>query len=75
MAEKFSHPFGADMRFLLTNINASKETAVVSISFRACDYFQTTCTPAVFPIPSDLPCATLKEGSMLRFILPSNYGT
>jgi hypothetical protein len=70
-----SHPFGADMRFLLTNINASKGTAVVSVSFRACDYFQTTCTPAVFPIPSGLPYATIKEGSMLRFILPSNYGT
>jgi hypothetical protein len=70
-----SHPFGADMRFLLTNINASKGTAVVSVSFRACDYFQTTCTPAVFPIPSGLPYATLKEGSTLRFILPINYGT
>jgi hypothetical protein len=70
-----SHPFGPDMRFLLTKINPRKGSAQVSITFRGCDYFQTSCTPAVFPIPSGIPLGEIREGQTLAFILPNNYGS
>jgi hypothetical protein len=70
-----SHPFGPDMRFLLTKINPKKGTAQLSVTFRGCDYFQTSCTPAIFPIPSGLPLGEVREKQTLAFILPDNFGS
>jgi hypothetical protein len=68
-----NHPFGNDFRVLLTNINASAGTAQVSVTFRFCTDFHISCSPSVFPIPSGLPIATIREGTSLPFIVPQNY--
>jgi hypothetical protein len=71
-----NNPFGSGMRLLLTNINASRGTAQVAITFPLCrDVFLIgkTCTPSVFPIPSGLPLYTIREGDWLPFVVPKNY--
>jgi hypothetical protein len=71
-----NNPFGKDLRILLTNINASAGTAQLSFTFPICkDVFWvgTTCTPAIFPIPSGLPLYTVHEGDWLPFVAPVNY--
>jgi hypothetical protein len=72
-----NHPFGKTLRLLLTNIDASAGTAQVSFTFPICwDVFLggTTCTPAIFPIPSGFPLYTIHEGDWLPFVAPVNYG-
>jgi hypothetical protein len=69
-----NHPVGDSFRLLLTNINASKGTAQMAVSFRKCDDFKINCTPYVFPSPSGFPIGTIKEGQSLPFIVPQNYG-
>jgi hypothetical protein len=71
-----NHPFGRTIRVLLTNIDARAGTAQVSFTFPICwDIFLvgTTCTPAVFPIPSGFPIYKVSEGDWLPFVAPVNY--
>jgi hypothetical protein len=69
-----NHPFGKTLRLLLTNIDASAGTAQLSFTFPICWEFISTCTPAIFPIPSGLPLYTVHEGDWLPFVAPVNYG-
>jgi hypothetical protein len=69
-----NHPFGKTMRLLLTNIDASAGTAQLSFTFPICWEEFSTCTPAVFPIPSGFPLYTVHEGDWLPFVAPVNYG-
>jgi hypothetical protein len=73
-----NNPFGSGIRVLLTNIDASRGTAQVAITFPLCRdilFIGRTCTPSVFPIPSGLPLYTVREGDWIPFIVPKNYGS
>jgi hypothetical protein len=72
-----NHPFGKYVRLLLTDINASTGTAQLAMTFPICWdvwFVGTTCTPAIFPIPTGIPIYTVKEGDWLPFVPPVNYG-
>jgi hypothetical protein len=72
-----NHPFGRNLRLLLTNIDASAGTAQVAFTFPICWdawFVGTTCTPAIFPIASGIPLYTIHEGDWLPFVAPINYG-
>lgn len=68
-----NHPFGEEFRVLLTNINSRAGTAQRRISFRICDDFRINCSPYIIP-PGGFPAGTVKEGDLLPFNVPSNYG-
>ena len=70
-----NHPFGKNVRVLLTNIDASAGTAQLSLTFPICwEGLISACTPAIFPIPSGFPIYTVHEGDWLPFVAPVNYG-
>jgi hypothetical protein len=68
-----NHPFGEEFRILLTNINPRTGTAQRAISFRKCDDFRINCSPYIIP-PGGFPIGTVREGDLLPFIAPGNYG-
>ncbi len=68
-----NHPFGEGFRVLLTNINPRNGTAQRAISFRVCDDLRINCSPYIIP-PSGIPIGTVREGDLLPFIAPGNYG-
>jgi hypothetical protein len=68
-----NHPFGEEFRVLLTNINPRNGTAQRAISFRKCDDFHINCSPYILP-PGGFPVGTVREGDLLPFVVPSNYG-
>jgi hypothetical protein len=71
-----NNPVGADLRLLLTNIDAKAGTAQVSFTMPICRdtlLFGRTCTPSVFPFPSGFPLYTIHEGDGILFVPPVNY--
>jgi hypothetical protein len=68
-----NHPFGEEFRVLLTNINPRNGTAQRAISFRKCDDLRINCSPYILP-PGGFPIGTVREGDLLPFVVPSNYG-
>jgi hypothetical protein len=71
-----NNPVGADLRLLLTNIDAKAGTAQVSFTMPMCRdtlLFGRTCTPSVFPFPSGFPLYTIHEGDGILFVPPANY--
>jgi hypothetical protein len=69
-----NHPFGEEFRVLLTNINPRNGTAQRAISFRKCDDLRINCSPYILP-PGGFPIGTVREGDLLPFIAPGNYGS
>ncbi len=69
-----NHPFGEEFRVLLTNINSKAGTAERRISLRVCDDLRINCSPYIIP-PGGFPAGTVREGDLLPFNVPNNYGS
>jgi hypothetical protein len=69
-----NHPFGEEFRVFLTNINSRAGTAQRRISLRICDDFRINCSPYIIP-PGGFPAGTVREGDLLPFNVPNNYGS
>lgn len=67
-----NHPFGPALRVIFKNIDQTKGSAEVAISFPYCKsiFGKKTCTPWVFPVADGLPVAEIREEALIAYLMP-----